>query len=163
MQYMLQLLILYYSTFTQYDENKGIEEVNAPLTWEPYLIHELDIPKAQVIEILRKVENTLLFKLLLTYLYLKLGHTVTWNYRVNRSTRLSIRVPNLDLNFIIPNPKVSYNYTKRYRLHRVKKVLEKKVAKKQRVLIIHPSYRPNRRNRYWKDHTWLVNQVKDLL
>ena len=148
----------YYSKHgVQYDENRGIVYPTFQIDWEPWQVH--NIPE---LANWPNITDPINLKLLATYVYLKTGHDISWNYKINRSSTLSLYVPSLSLGLYIPDltKTVSYESIKseRNRLHNALRVkLPQKT--KSNVYIIHPTHRPNKHNAYWKSTTWLKKEL----
>jgi len=94
---------------------------------------------------------TITYKILIALIYLQSGQDVVFNYRVNRSTTLSLYIPGLKLGFYIPESdtyKESCNYRRRV----------SRLMRDSDIYIAHPVSNP-RYNSYWKKPKWLASQT----
>lgn len=148
---LLSLLTIYVDTFCQINDNKGLIESSRELVWEPYMVVDLmPFESSELMDLMSTCTHRLTYKLLITHLYLKLGHEVTWNYRINRSTTIDIWVDALKTGYYIPDTE-SYEFAKDYRKRRLTRNIPH-----SRIYIAHPTLRPVKYNSYWKTSKWFA-------
>lgn len=153
------LLDVYMEFFCKIDDSAGLIEPTKAIKWETYHVADIEASNDELWAAFTKLESVLLFKLAITYLYLSKGWSVYWNYRVNRSTTLTIWVPDGNIGYYVPETgenSPSYEYVRDFRRRR----LSHKLKGCNQLYVTHPTSRPVKKNSYWKSKSWFQKEME---
>lgn len=158
---LLHLYEAYVSNFCSIDDNRGLIEPTAPIRWEPHLLADIKpFTFQQYKDAITSCTLILTYKLLITYLYLKRGHSVVWNHRPNRSNTIDIWIPSIFTGYHIPNGPYQNSSYESIRRHRKRLVhATNSHILRARIYISHPTWCGPVYNSYWKSQKWFYNML----